>query len=219
MPYRADGQEKPGQGADTLRIWAASVDYTRDVSIGPNAIKHASESLRKIRSAMRFLLANTSGEKARAISDLELGPVRRNEKAILTSSLSCTYFTNCPDSRPRQLQAMMHLLSTKVSLTIHLQLMSVLNSVTTFLSSTLSSFYFDAVKETLYCDAATNPKRLAIIAVLHQVRSLISHIDTNIRHPTPSGKSSRLSPHIWQRSYTSMREGRIPSFWILGSRA
>jgi isoleucyl-tRNA synthetase len=76
-----DVQEKPGQGADTLRVWAASVDYTRDVSIGPNAIKHASESLRKIRSAMRFLLANTSGETARALSEVELGPVSRKGDA------------------------------------------------------------------------------------------------------------------------------------------
>jgi len=50
--------------------------------------------------------------------------------------------------------------------------MSVLNSITTFLSSTLSSFYFDAVKETLYCEAAENPKRLAIVAVLQQVSLL-----------------------------------------------
>lgn len=50
--------------------------------------------------------------------------------------------------------------------------MLVLNSVTTFLSSTLSSFYFDAVKETLYCEAAENPKRLAIVAVLQQVSLL-----------------------------------------------
>jgi isoleucyl-tRNA synthetase len=79
MLYWADVQEKPGQGADTLRVWAASVDYTRDVSIGPNAIKHASESLRKVRSAMRFLLANTSGEQPRHVSEVELGPVSKTQ--------------------------------------------------------------------------------------------------------------------------------------------
>lgn len=76
-----DIQEKPGQGADTLRIWAASVDYTRDVSIGPNAIKHASESLRKIRSAMRFLLANTSGEEIQSLPEVEPGPVSHPRKS------------------------------------------------------------------------------------------------------------------------------------------
>jgi isoleucyl-tRNA synthetase len=79
MLYWADVQEKPGQGADTLRVWAASVDYTRDVSIGPNAIKHASESLRKVRSALRFLLANTSGEQPRHVSEVELGPVSKTQ--------------------------------------------------------------------------------------------------------------------------------------------
>jgi isoleucyl-tRNA synthetase len=48
-------------GADTLRVWAASVDFTRDVSVGPSAIQHASEMLRKWRSAMRFMLANGGG--------------------------------------------------------------------------------------------------------------------------------------------------------------
>jgi isoleucyl-tRNA synthetase len=47
-------------GADVLRLWAASVDYTRDVSMGPSAVTHAAESLRKIRNAMRFILANKS---------------------------------------------------------------------------------------------------------------------------------------------------------------
>lgn len=69
-------QGKPGQGADTLRVWGASVDYTRDVSIGPSAIKHASETLRKIRSAMRFLLANAGDAKPLESVELSLvGPL------------------------------------------------------------------------------------------------------------------------------------------------
>lgn len=67
-----DRQNQPGQGADTLRTWAASVDYTRDVSIGPSAIKHASETLRKIRSAMRFLLANAEDVQ---LDSVQLRPV------------------------------------------------------------------------------------------------------------------------------------------------
>lgn len=52
------GDKMKGHGADVLRLWAASVDYTRDVSMGPSAITHAAESLRKMRSALRFVLAN-----------------------------------------------------------------------------------------------------------------------------------------------------------------
>lgn len=49
-------------GADTIRLWAASVDYTRDVSIGPSALRHSSETLRKLRSSARFMLGNLNEE-------------------------------------------------------------------------------------------------------------------------------------------------------------
>ncbi|WWC88449.1 uncharacterized protein L201_003360 [Kwoniella dendrophila CBS 6074] len=50
------------RGADILRLWAASVDYTNDVSIGPTSISNATESMRKLRNTLRFLLANIGGE-------------------------------------------------------------------------------------------------------------------------------------------------------------
>ena len=45
-------------GADVLRLWAASSDYTRDVVIGPKVIEKSSESLRKIRNTARYVLGN-----------------------------------------------------------------------------------------------------------------------------------------------------------------
>lgn len=37
---------KPGYGADVLRLWVASVDYTTDVCIGDNIIKQGALNLR-----------------------------------------------------------------------------------------------------------------------------------------------------------------------------
>ena len=45
-------------GTDVLRLWAASVDYTKDASIGPAALAHAAETLRKLRSVVRYILGN-----------------------------------------------------------------------------------------------------------------------------------------------------------------
>jgi isoleucyl-tRNA synthetase len=42
-----DQAKQPGGGADALRLWVASVDYTGDVSIGPNVLAQTLESLRK----------------------------------------------------------------------------------------------------------------------------------------------------------------------------
>lgn len=44
-----DQKKEPGGGADALRLWVASVDYTSDVSIGPTVLAQTLESLRKVR--------------------------------------------------------------------------------------------------------------------------------------------------------------------------
>ena len=45
-------------GADLLRLWAASADYTVDVRCSDNIFKQLSETYRKIRNTARILLAN-----------------------------------------------------------------------------------------------------------------------------------------------------------------
>ncbi|MEY2856318.1 MAG: hypothetical protein RLZZ74_627, partial [Cyanobacteriota bacterium] len=45
-------------GADVLRLWVASVDYTADVRVGEGFIKQTSDSYRKVRNTARFLLGN-----------------------------------------------------------------------------------------------------------------------------------------------------------------
>ncbi len=47
-------------GADVVRLWAASVDYSKDVVIGHKLLAQISDTLRKIRNTFRFLLANTN---------------------------------------------------------------------------------------------------------------------------------------------------------------
>ncbi len=50
-----------GHGADVLRLWVASTDYTRDVLLGPSVLARSSEALKKIRNTARFLLGNLVG--------------------------------------------------------------------------------------------------------------------------------------------------------------
>ena len=47
-------------GADILRLWVASTDYTSELSISEEILKRVTESYRRIRNTLRFLLANTS---------------------------------------------------------------------------------------------------------------------------------------------------------------
>lgn len=41
-------KQEPAYGADVIRVWAASTDYTRDVVIGPTTLAAASSTLRKV---------------------------------------------------------------------------------------------------------------------------------------------------------------------------
>ena len=45
-------------GADVLRLWVASVDYSQDVNIGDEILDRTSEAYRRIRNTFRFLLGN-----------------------------------------------------------------------------------------------------------------------------------------------------------------
>ncbi|CAI5527600.1 unnamed protein product, partial [Closterium sp. Naga37s-1] len=49
---------EPAYGADVLRLWVSSVDYSGDVVIGPTIVKQMSDVYRKLRGTLRFLLGN-----------------------------------------------------------------------------------------------------------------------------------------------------------------
>ncbi|KAI3980072.1 hypothetical protein MKX01_042726 [Papaver californicum] len=51
-------KDQPSHGADVLRLWVSSVDYTTDVLIGPQILCQMSDIYRKLRGTLRYLLAN-----------------------------------------------------------------------------------------------------------------------------------------------------------------
>eukprot|EP01080_Neovahlkampfia_damariscottae_P002005 gene2005-1512_t len=55
-----DRQKNPAYGADVLRLWIASADYTKDILIGPNVISIQFDLYKKIRNTTKFMLGNLS---------------------------------------------------------------------------------------------------------------------------------------------------------------
>lgn len=53
-----DQKTQPGLGADVLRLWVASVDFSSDVMIGSFILQQISEAYRKLRGTLRFLVGN-----------------------------------------------------------------------------------------------------------------------------------------------------------------
>lgn len=72
-----DKKKLPSYGTDIMRLWAAQVDYTRDVSIGPTSLSAAAENARKIRNAVKFILGNAyrADTEPRTLDTVQLGLV------------------------------------------------------------------------------------------------------------------------------------------------
>jgi isoleucyl-tRNA synthetase len=70
-----DKKKQPAYGTDVLRLWAATVDYWRDMPIGPTILAQAAESLRKIRNSARFILGNIGDEESQRVGKTEMGLV------------------------------------------------------------------------------------------------------------------------------------------------
>ena len=51
-------KQEPAFGADVLRLWVSSVDYSADVPLGPGIVKQLADVYRKVRNTARYLLGN-----------------------------------------------------------------------------------------------------------------------------------------------------------------
>jgi isoleucyl-tRNA synthetase len=54
-------KQEPAYGADVLRLWVSSVDYSADVPLGPGIVKQLADVYRKVRNTARYLLGNLHG--------------------------------------------------------------------------------------------------------------------------------------------------------------
>ena len=131
-------------GADVVRLWVVSSDFTEDLRVGQEIMKANVESYRKIRNTFRFLLGNLHEFK-----DEEIVPYHEMpelEKYILHK---------------------LSIIDEKVKKNYReYDLKSVFQDLLNFSNLDLSSFYFDIRKDTLYCDSPNSLSRRATRTVL-----------------------------------------------------
>ena len=141
-------------GADLLRLWVASQDYTADVRMSERVMTQLSDAYRKIRNTFRFALGNLSGyEPARdAIAPADmLEMVRWMLERTADLAAKCARWYE--------------------SYEFH----RVFHAVHDFCVVDLSAFYFDVLKDRLYTFAPCNPaRRSAQTAVEKIARALAS---------------------------------------------
>ncbi len=140
-------------GAEILRLWVASTDYSGELSISDEILKRVVESYRRIRNTLRFLLANTSdfNPVTDAVPVNELLEIDRYAIARMT-----------------QLQAEIHQ---------HFQdyeFHPVVAKLQMYCSEDLGGFYLDILKDRLYTSGVTSAaRRSAQTAIWHITQSLL----------------------------------------------
>ncbi|GJJ15087.1 hypothetical protein Clacol_009362 [Clathrus columnatus] len=151
-----DPKAQPPYGADVLRLWAATIDYTRDTLLGPKVLQQTEESLRKIRNSARFLLGNLSqGFK----------PITEKPSSL---NLADRYV----------MHELYHLERTSKEAYKDFHFSQVAVSLDRFAKVTLSSLYLDITKDILYADSPNSPSRQSILWVMNEVNTLILVLET-----------------------------------------
>lgn len=160
-------------GADILRLWIAQTDYFEDVRIGKEVLAGTGDTYRKLRNTFRYLLGALDGfaeEERVAMADM-----------------------------PELERYVLHLLG---KLDVELRAAAeayefnrYARALTDFANEDLSAFFFDIRKDSLYCDAADDPKRRAYRTVL----DLLFH--ALVRYAAPI--LAFTAEEVWQARFPS----------------
>ncbi|HLR54169.1 MAG TPA: isoleucine--tRNA ligase [Pseudogracilibacillus sp.] len=151
-------------GTDILRLWVASVDYQGDVRISQDILKQTSESYRKIRNTIRFMLGS--------LNDFEPSVNRVAEENLEEADKYMYYRLQQLIKEVRHSYDMFDYGS--VSQAIH-----------NYIANELSAFYLDFAKDILYVEHREHPRRRSIQTVYYDtVVTLVQLLSPIIPHTT-----------------------------------
>ncbi|WP_374518458.1 isoleucine--tRNA ligase [Undibacterium squillarum] len=140
-------------GADILRLWVASTDYSGELSISDEILKRVTEAYRRIRNTLRFLLANTS----------DFNPA--TDSVAISEMLEIDRFAI----------ASVNALQTEVLAHFDkYEFHPVVAKLQTYCSEDLGGFYLDVLKDRLYTSGVNSPaRRSAQTAIWHLTHTML----------------------------------------------
>jgi isoleucyl-tRNA synthetase len=142
-------QEVSGKlGAEIIRLWCASTDYSGDLAIDDKILARVVDAYRRIRNTLRFLLANVS----------DFDPAK--DAVPFEQMLEIDRYAL---SRAAQLQA--DILAHYEVYEFH----PVVSKLQIYCSEDLGSFYLDILKDRLYTTAPKSLARRSAQTALHQI--------------------------------------------------
>ena len=146
-------------GAEILRLWVTSVDTTNDVRISMDILSQVSESYRKIRNTLRFLIANTSDfnptTDAVAFEDL------RSVDQYMTIRFN-------------------QLVKTIRDAYANFEFLTIYKALVNFINVELSAFYLDFAKDVVYIESAESLERRQMQTVFYDILVKITKLLTPI---------------------------------------
>ncbi|MEI6429208.1 MAG: isoleucine--tRNA ligase [Pseudanabaena sp. ELA607] len=181
-----DQKKDPAYGADVLRLWAASVDYSGDVPIGRTILAQMADVSRKIRNTARFLLSN-------------LYDFKPEEHTVAYADL--------PEV-DRYLLQRLHQVCTDITEAFNeFQFFKFFQTIQNFCTVDLSNFYLDIAKDRLYISAPNALRRRSCQTVLMHCLEAISKMIAPVMCHT--------AEDIWQHlPYTVVHKSVFQSGWV-----
>src|SRR6266496_1412552 len=178
-------------GADLVRLWASSIDYTDDVPFSEEMFTRLGDTYRRIRNTLRILLGN--------LYDFEPGNQESgNENFTLIDRWI--------------LERLDHVIADCRSAYEAFEFHKVYHTLNHFCAVDLSSLYVDISKDRMYCDAQDSPRRRATQMVMHKIFDALCRLLAPIlaftaeeawRHSGAGG-----SVHLLELSQTQGRRDR-----------
>jgi isoleucyl-tRNA synthetase len=158
----AGGYQKPTDadhyvnkyGADLLRLWVSSVNFTDDVPFSEEIFTRLSDSYRRVRNTLRILLAN--------LHDYDVANPPAPE--------SLTFVDRWILARLQEV------VSTCLDAYEKLEFHRVYHTINQFCAVDLSSLYVDITKDRLYCDTVTSSRRRATQFAMHSVLDALTRL-------------------------------------------
>ena len=162
-------------GADLLRLWASSIDYTTDVPFSEEIFTRLGDTYRRIRNTLRILLGNLydftphpalSPSRGEAANDAtrttnRLSPGRGEDEG--EGSLVLTLIDRWI------LERLDEVIGTCRSAYEKFEFHKVYHALNQFCAVDLSSLYVDITKDRMYCDAPDSPRRRATQAAMREI--------------------------------------------------
>ena len=170
-------------GADVLRLWVGSIEYTEDTRLGDGILKQLADSYRKLRNTVRFLLGNLAGYNPAtdAVAVAELHPLDAYALSRLQSLITDVTAAYDEYAFYKATQAVLNYCNVE-----------------------LSAFYLDVLKDRLYTELPDSPLRRSSQTVLWEICSalcrmmtpILSHTCEEIWQHLPGTADIAISPQL-----------------------